>query len=143
VVAQLGAPLTLYDDPDNLFVASFIGSPSMNMFDGRYEQRGGSACVRVCDLALPAPLVNAVGQQAVVYGVRPEHLRIAGGGIPFALDVIEPTGAATELFGTIAGQPCCVLLNGRPDVRSGATVALQADLDKVMVFDRLGSRRLR
>jgi hypothetical protein len=52
-------------------------------------------------------------------------------------------GAATELFGTVAGQPCCVMLNGRTDLRAGNPVALRADLSKVLVFDRASGRRLR
>jgi multiple sugar transport system ATP-binding protein len=144
VIEQIGTPLALYDDPDNLFVAGFIGSPAMNFFKGVYEQQGEGAWVRVGELALPVPPVNATHGQEVVYGVRPEHLQLAGeDGMPFALDVVEPTGAATELFGTVAGQPCCVMLNGRTDLRAGNPVALRADLGKVLVFDRASGRRLR
>ena len=144
VIEQVGTPLALYDDPDNLFVAGFIGSPAMNIFNGVYEQRGDGACVRIGELALPVPPVNAAHGQQVVYGVRPEHLGLAGeDGMPFALDVVEPTGAATELFGTVAGQTCCVMLNGRTDLRAGSQIALRADLGKVLVFDRASGRRLR
>jgi multiple sugar transport system ATP-binding protein len=144
VIEQIGTPLALYDDPDNLFVAGFIGSPAMNFFKGTYEQHGDGACVRIGELALSAPLVNATHGQEVQYGVRPEHLSLAGpGGMPFALDVVEPTGAATELFGTIAGQTCCVMLNGRADVRAGTTITLRAERDKVLVFDCASGRRLR
>jgi len=100
--------------------------------------------VRVGELALPVPAVNAMHGQEVVYGVRPEHLQLAGDDcMPFALDVVEPTGAATELFGTVAGQTCCVMLNGRTDLRAGSQIALRADLGKVLVFDRASGRRLR
>ncbi|HEY1998359.1 sn-glycerol-3-phosphate ABC transporter ATP-binding protein UgpC [Paraburkholderia sp.] len=144
VIEQIGTPLALYDDPDNLFVAGFIGSPAMNFFKGSYEQREGQARVRIGDLMLPVPLVNATHGQEVVYGVRPEHLQIGGvDGMPFALEVVEPTGAATELFGTVAGEPCCVLLNGRTDVRAGTTIALHAAPEKVLIFDRASGRRLR
>ncbi|MGQ7938434.1 ABC transporter ATP-binding protein [Paraburkholderia sp. D1E] len=144
VIEQIGTPLALYDDPDNLFVAGFIGSPAMNFFKGIYEQQGDGACVRIGEFALPAPSVNAAHGQEVTYGIRPEHLGLAGAdGMPFALEVVEPTGAATELFGTVAGQPCCVMLNGRTDVRAGTTIALLADPAKVLVFDRSSGRRLR
>src|ERR1700741_394593 len=56
VIEQIGTPLALYDDPDNLFVAGFIGSPAMNFFEGTYERQGDGACVRIGELALPAPL---------------------------------------------------------------------------------------
>ncbi|MFM0183410.1 sn-glycerol-3-phosphate ABC transporter ATP-binding protein UgpC [Paraburkholderia aspalathi] len=144
VIEQIGTPLALYDDPDNLFVAGFIGSPAMNFFEGTYERQEDGACVRIGELALPAPLVNATHGQKVTYGVRPEHLSLAGAdGMPFALEVVEPTGAATELFGTVTGQPCCVMLTGRTDVRAGTTIALLANPAKVLVFDSSSGRRLR
>jgi multiple sugar transport system ATP-binding protein len=144
VIEQIGTPLALYDDPDNLFVAGFIGSPAMNFFEGIYEQQGDGACVRIGELALPVPPVNATHGQEVTYGVRPEHLSPAGpDGMPFTLEVVEPTGAATELFGTVAGHACCVMLNGRTDVRAGTTIALRAEPGKVLVFDRASGRRLR
>ncbi|SOE54824.1 carbohydrate ABC transporter ATP-binding protein, CUT1 family [Burkholderia sp. OK233] len=144
VIEQIGTPLALYDDPDNLFVAGFIGSPAMNFFAGIYERQGDSACVRIGGLVLPAPLVNATNGQTVTYGVRPEHLSLVGAdGMPFALEVVEPTGAATELFGTVAGQACCVMLTGRTDVRAGTTIALLADPARVLVFDSASGRRLR
>src|ERR1700733_1496500 len=58
-IEQIGAPLELYDDPDNLFVASFIGSPSMNLFSGRYELQDDGARVRICDFSIQVPVVNA------------------------------------------------------------------------------------
>ncbi|MFL9986895.1 ABC transporter ATP-binding protein [Paraburkholderia sediminicola] len=144
VIEQIGTPLALYDDPDNLFVAGFIGSPAMNFFASTYERKGDDACVRIGGLALPAPLVNATNGQKVTYGVRPEHLSLAGAdGMPFALEVVEPTGAATELFGTVAGQACCVMLTGRTDVRAGTTIALLADPARGLVFDSASGRRLR
>ncbi|MFM0083367.1 ABC transporter ATP-binding protein [Paraburkholderia sediminicola] len=144
VIEQIGTPLALYDDPDNLFVAGFIGSPAMNFFVSTYERQGDDACVRIGGLALPAPLVSATNGQKVTYGVRPEHLSLAGAdGMPFALEVVEPTGAATELFGTVAGQACCVMLTGRTDVRAGTTIALLADPARGLVFDSASGRRLR
>ncbi|MGF6781280.1 ABC transporter ATP-binding protein [Paraburkholderia sp. GAS334] len=144
VIEQIGTPLALYDDPDNLFVAGFIGSPAMNFFKGIYEQHGHGAHVRIGELALPVPPVNATHGQEVTYGIRPEHLSLAGAdGMPFALEVVEPTGAATELFGMVAGQPCCVMMNGRTDVRAGTTILLRAEPSKVLVFDLASGRRLR
>ncbi|MDN7178321.1 sn-glycerol-3-phosphate ABC transporter ATP-binding protein UgpC [Caballeronia sp. SEWSISQ10-4 2] len=144
VIEQIGAPLELYDDPDNLFVASFIGSPSMNLFSGRYELQGSGARVRIGDFSLRVPVVNARDGQEVTVGVRPEHLLVAEtGGIPFIVDVVEPTGASTELFGTVAGQRCCVIANGRLLLRPEQGIRLDAELDNTLVFDTKTSRRLR
>ena len=144
VIEQIGAPLELYDDPDNLFVASFIGSPSMNFFKGKYELQGDGARVRIGDFALQVPVVNAREAQDVTVGVRPEHLLVAdSGGLPFNVDVVEPTGASTELFGTVAGQRCCVIVNGRLPLQPAQNVRLAAELDNTLIFDTDTSRRLR
>jgi multiple sugar transport system ATP-binding protein len=144
VIEQIGEPLELYDDPDNLFVASFIGSPAMNLFKGRYERQGAVARVRIGDFSLQVPQVNARDQQEVTVGVRPEHLQVMQTGrIPFSVDVVEPTGAATELFGTVAGQPCCVIVNGRMPLAPETRIGLEAALDHVLVFDTDTGRRLR
>ena len=144
VIEQIGAPLELYDDPDNLFVASFIGSPSMNLFSGRYELQNDGARVRIGDFSIQVPVVNARDGQEVTVGVRPEHLAVAqSGGIPFNVDVVEPTGASTELFGTVAGQRCCVIVNGRLLLRPEQGIRLDAELENTLVFDIGTSRRLR
>ncbi|MBP0649514.1 sn-glycerol-3-phosphate ABC transporter ATP-binding protein UgpC, partial [Mycobacterium tuberculosis] len=76
-IEQIGRPLDLYDRPDNLFVAGFIGSPAMNFLNGRVVVDGAEAVFRAAegiDLPLPARARPAPGTE-VVYGVRPEHLR--------------------------------------------------------------------
>ncbi|RDU96665.1 ABC transporter ATP-binding protein [Trinickia dinghuensis] len=144
VIEQIGAPLDLYDDPDNLFVAGFIGSPAMNRVGGVYERIADGARVRIGDSVLAAPLVAASTGQRVVVGVRPEHLLPAPDGrLPFAVDVVEPTGAATELFGTIAGERCCVLVNGRTALKPGTVTMLRAAPEHVYLFDEESGRRLR
>ncbi|RFU45394.1 ABC transporter ATP-binding protein [Paraburkholderia sp. DHOC27] len=143
VIEQMGAPLDLYDDPDNLFVASFIGSPAMNVFSGRYEQTADGARVRIGDFALPAPTVHAADGMPVSIGVRPEHLQLAEAGLPFVVDVTEPTGASTELFGSIAGQSCCVIVNGRAAPQAVSAARLSAAVDHIYLFDPDTGRRMR
>jgi len=143
VIEQTGAPLDLYDDPDNLFVASFIGSPAMNLFFGHYERSSDHARVRIGDFSLPAPIVHAVDGQPVSIGIRPEHLQLADDGLPFAVDVIEPTGASTELFGFVAGQRCCVVVNGRTARQPQTTARLCAAVEHIYLFDSDNGRRLR
>ncbi|GAB6851525.1 ABC transporter ATP-binding protein [Paraburkholderia kururiensis] len=147
-IEQIGAPLDLYDDPDNLFVAGFIGSPAMNRFSGIYERTGEGARVRIGDSALAAPVVAAASGQRVTVGVRPEHLAPhrepdTAGSLPFCVDVVEPTGAATELFGTIASERCCVLVNGRAALKPGNVTTLHAAPEHVYLFDEESGRRLR
>jgi multiple sugar transport system ATP-binding protein len=59
------------------------------------------------------------------------------------VDVVEPTGASTELFGTVAGQRCCVIVNGRLPLKPAQNVRLAAELDNTLIFDTDTSRRLR
>jgi multiple sugar transport system ATP-binding protein len=146
VIQQVGPPLELYDDPDNVFVAGFIGSPSMNFLSGYFERAPHGAAVRIGDLRIPAPAVEAANNQEVLLGVRPEHLVVAADEVdamPFAIEVIEPTGAATELIGTIAGHRCCVTLNERYAARAGTRVGLCAMPGTAMIFDKESGRRLR
>jgi multiple sugar transport system ATP-binding protein len=104
------APLELYDRPDNLFVAQFIGSPAMNVINGTLRRAGGSAYVEAAGgVRWPVgSLAGADGQQ-VAYGVRPEHLTLGNGAgsVPAQVVVVEPTGAETELLVTPAMHRSC------------------------------------
>src|SRR6201999_2277414 len=91
-VEQIGAPLELYDRPENIFVAGFIGSPAMNFLKGQISD--GAFAMGDLSLALPGAGRAAEGTQ-VVYGVRPEHWRLDPEGVPATVRVVEPTGAET------------------------------------------------
>ena len=108
IVEQIGTPLELFDRPGNLFVAQFIGSPSMNVFDG--VVRGGM----VEGLGARWPLLPGIGSdaQAVHYGIRPTDLRLAAVGIAARVVVVEPTGAETELLVEIGGRQFVVVIHG-------------------------------
>jgi multiple sugar transport system ATP-binding protein len=99
VVEQIGAPLHLYDDPDNEFVAGFIGSPAMNFLDGRIESENGRTLFRSTHgFVLPTPdaPAGAIGRE-VRLGVRPEHIRLDPAGAPLKITVVEPTGSETQV----------------------------------------------
>jgi multiple sugar transport system ATP-binding protein len=142
VIEQIGTPLDLYDRPANRFVAQFIGSPSMNMIDGRIDDGqflGGG-------LALPVPEFarrHWAGRD-VSWGIRPEHLRVSkDGGIDAIVDVVEPTGADTLLFITAGGgERMVVMLRERIGVKAGEHVRLSADADQVHLFDAATGARL-
>src|SRR5207248_1723971 len=91
MVEQIGAPLELYDRPDNLFVAGFIGSPAMNFLRGTIRVNGAASFSAPNGVHLPLSAVpaNADGRPAV-YGVRPEHFVIADDGADAEVQVIEP-----------------------------------------------------
>jgi multiple sugar transport system ATP-binding protein len=146
VVEQTGSPLELYDRPKNLFVAGFIGSPSMNFLHGSIRRQGRSARVEIGDgtsFPLP-PIQTGVEGQRIVYGIRPEHMMIKNGGdgVPAVVEVIEPTGADTLVFASLSGRALCVAGRERYSFRPGATINLEPELEYVHVFDEQSGRSL-
>jgi multiple sugar transport system ATP-binding protein len=145
IVEQIGTPLDLFDHPGNLFVAQFIGSPSMNVVQGVLHVAGGQAHVTAQDASWPACAV-AGGQdgQAVHYGVRPTDITLApaGQGIAAQVVVVEPTGAETELLVKVGEFNLVVTLHGRTDAQPGETVYLHIDPAKTHLFDAASEQRL-
>jgi len=141
-IEQLGAPLQLYDRPNNLFVAQFIGSPAMNVLDG--VLRKSAACVEALGQRWPiGALAGGTEGQAVKYGIRPEHLA-AGGQGPVAAEVVvvEPMGAETELVVKVAEASLVVTTHGRSDAKPGQAIALAPQADCVHLFDAASGLRL-
>ena len=137
-IEQIGAPLTLYDHPANLFVAQFIGSPAMNVIEGVLRREGsGQAHVAADGARWPLNGHGGHDGQRVVYGVRPEHVALANGDASLRAEVIvvEPTGAETELLVQVGASKCTVVLHGRTDVRPGDVVSLAIDPRQVHLFD--------
>jgi multiple sugar transport system ATP-binding protein len=139
-VEQAGAPLDLYDNPANIFVAGFIGSPAMNFLKGRVE---GGAFRAEGGLAFPLPGSggSAEGRPAV-YGVRPEHFQLSGEGWPARVNVIEPTGSETQVLAEMAGTPIVCAFRERIAARPGETIRLSADPKLVHLFDAGTGQRL-
>jgi len=145
VVEQIGDPLTLYDQPNNIFVAGFIGSPAMNMVPGTARINGGPARVEFADgVTLPLPLgATAKDGQSVLYGMRPEHCSLAeGDGLPADVVVVEPTGADTQLYCRFNGQELTSLVRDRVSCRAGDRIGLKPDLGRVHLFDAASGARL-
>jgi multiple sugar transport system ATP-binding protein len=136
-IEQIGSPLALYDRPDNLFVAQFIGSPAMNVVQGTLRRNGGVAHVEAGGVRWPLNVHGGPEGQRVVYGVRPEHLSLGGADAPVQAEVIvvEPTGAETELLVQAGDAQVIVVLHGRTHVRPGDRVGLAIDIDQVHLFD--------
>jgi len=146
-VEQIGTPLELYDRPGNLFVAQFIGSPAMNVIEGTVRRGNGAAHVEAAG-AVRWPLGSAAGSdgQQVAYGIRPEHLSLAGAGAAGAVGgeiiVVEPTGAETELLVKAGDAQIVLVTHGRPVVNPGDKIGLAVDPAMVHVFDKATGQRL-
>jgi multiple sugar transport system ATP-binding protein len=145
-VEQIGRPLDLYDRPDNLFVAQFIGSPAMNVVSGTVRREDGIAWLEADgDARWPVGAVPGIDGRPVVFGVRPEHLQIALAGresVPGEVIVVEPTGAETELLVQVGAAQVTLVTAGRPNVRPGERIALAVEPGMGHVFDQASGRRL-
>jgi len=141
VVEQCDAPLAIYDRPANMFVAAFIGSPSMNFVEGRVTAAG---LVTSDGLTLPLPPgpLPADGTP-VIWGIRPEHLALGGeGGLAATLRLVEPTGMDTMAVMRLGANDIVGVFRERLDPREGATLHLTPDAAKVHLFDPASGRRL-
>jgi multiple sugar transport system ATP-binding protein len=141
-IEQVGAPLELFDRPVNLFVAGFIGSPSMNLLKG-VMRKGDKPAVDIAGTLFPIASGNAAQDgQAVVYGVRPEHLEIHPDGVPAKISVVEPTGSETLVFLRFGEGEMVALFRERHDFKPGDTLKLKPRLDQIHLFDAETGKRL-
>ncbi|MET3927593.1 sn-glycerol-3-phosphate ABC transporter ATP-binding protein UgpC [Devosia sp. 2618] len=145
LIEQAGKPLDLYNAPQSLFIAGFIGSPAMNLISGQCRHAGGSpgfVAANGASWPLPADCLGQDGQ-SVVYGIRPEHLDIAeDGAIALDVTVVEPTGAETLIHGRAGADELIVNIRGHVDIASGQTLRLAPRVDRIHVFDQQTARRL-
>ncbi len=147
-IRQAGTPLDVYDDPDDTFVAGFIGSPTMNLIDGVAEASGGGPAFGADGLRLALPADHAAARGgAVTVGVRPEFLGLEErpGALPFdgRVETVEHLGADTVLGVATAGPAVTAKIARNDAVRYGAGVRLWADPAKVLAFDTASGRRIR
>ncbi|MBB3446885.1 sn-glycerol-3-phosphate ABC transporter ATP-binding protein UgpC [Rhizobium sp. BK379] len=138
-VEQVGAPLTLYNDPANLFVAGFIGSPEINLIPATMGQ---GAAMTASGVALPLTNPLRPGTE-IVYGIRPQHITLATDGVPGRISLVEPTGEDQELVVDMGGEDISVVVHGGRLLSAGQDVKLSIDIDKVLLFDRATGERIR
>jgi len=146
LVEQIGSPLELFDNPANVFVAQFIGSPAMNLFSGKVTHIEGKPQV-VLDagalVALPADVAAEEGQRLTV-GVRPEHFGIADGegSLVAKVDVVEPLGSQMQVGLSCASQPFIAIFNERLSCVPGDTMHLVPSAGFLHFFDIESGRRI-
>jgi multiple sugar transport system ATP-binding protein len=161
---QLDVPAVLYDDPVNLFVAGFIGSPAMNVVTASLSTAGGGTRVVASfgehRLVVPEPVlarrpaarsVVAAGGE-VALGIRPEDIEdaefVPGAGpdelLEVTVDLAEPLGAETIVhFDAVPGVPFTARLSPRTTVRAGRPVKLAVEVERLHFFDPVSGRSLR
>jgi multiple sugar transport system ATP-binding protein len=142
-VEQIGAPLELYDRPDNLFVAGFIGSPAMNMIKGRIRVNGTASFEGPAGVifSLAAAGSGNDGRPAV-YGVRPEHFSLSDDGAEVEVQVIEPTGSELQVVAKLGGEDIIAVFRERHQFKPGEKIRLKPDPRLVHLFDESTGKRL-
>ncbi len=144
-IEQIGAPMEIYRRPATVFVAGFIGSPTMNMLSGRVAADGRSVALPGgYELELDTALAGA-GGRTVTVGLRPQHVAPVRGGSGVRVDVelVEALGADVLVHGRIGGgQPFTVRLPGEARVVAGDALSLTATPGNVHLFDSETGRRL-
>jgi multiple sugar transport system ATP-binding protein len=146
VLQQVDTPLKLYDKPQNLFVAAFIGSPQMNLLEGVADDGE----VKLGNYHVPVDKTAEKKMQGkVTVGVRPENWRLVSddeGGLPIQVTVVEELGADSYVYGTcdVEGTPSDVILraSGRSHPARGDTLYVTTDPRHVHVFDTETGERL-
>jgi multiple sugar transport system ATP-binding protein len=151
-VEQIGTPDAIYNQPASVFVAGFIGAPTMNLVAARLEQRDTGLVIALANeasLAVPVERAAAyrdwVGRD-VIFGLRPEHLAWTAAGadatIEVTASVVEPLGADTLVFFEIAGLELVARLPPEAARQAGDRVRLRADLARMHLFDPACGRRI-
>ena len=144
-IEQAGSPLELYRNPANLFVAGFIGSPSMNFLDAEVIENGGDLLARLESggaLRLEPGLALSPGRR-VTLGLRPEHLDEPDGSeIEGTVEFVEPTGAQTQVTFRFAGGRAVAVLDGSYPGAPGDRLAARITPQSIHVFDQQTGQKI-
>ncbi|MGK9067410.1 ABC transporter ATP-binding protein [Stutzerimonas chloritidismutans] len=152
VVQQFGTPKEIYNNPANLFVASFIGSPPMNFIPLRLNRQGGAWLALLdsgqdrCELPLRLADGESLEGREVILGIRPEQISLGSDpalpSLRAEVQVVEPTGPDTMVFVELNQTKVCVRLAPDAATDAGSTLTLQFEPDKVLLFDAKTGERL-
>lgn len=154
VMQQVGAPKFIYDNPENIFVAGFIGSPSMNFFNGLIQE--GKILVGNTTIDIPTGKMDILRTQGyvgkeVVLGIRPEDISneqsvieaAKGAVFNVEVEVAELTGSETMIYSTFEDQDFIATVDPRSQAEPGKTIELAFDMNKAHFFDSETEIRIR
>ena len=142
-IEQTGAPLDIYNNPQNVFVAGFIGSPRMNLIEATANQGADGWTLTAPNMSVPIPNVDGLANGAhCTVGIRPEHVSIAtegSGHTKAQVAFAEQLGGETYLYCDVEGSPqITVHQPGQLPVIKGQTLALNFALENMHLFDTNG-----
>ena len=158
---QVGSPAEIYNKPNNLFVADFMGSPAMNLIKAKTTEENGRTVLKLArhdglgDVTLAPPVSiaeNPLPQgRELILGIRPEAITDRDGAdrnsraielVDGLVDVVEPAGSDTFVVTFLGGKPITARMRSDAEVKAGQTVPFAFNLDKAVVFDPESGRRL-
>ena len=156
VLQQIETPQNLYDKPDNIFVAGFIGSPSMNMFDGTLTGDDSNLFVDTGAFRIKLPAekqgtFKALKGKQVIFGIRPEDIHDAdfvppgvhSAVIESKVEVTELMGSEVILYLSSKDQPFLARVDPRTKARVGNTMGVSLNLDNIHIFDKQTEKAVR
>lgn len=147
-IMQLAAPNEIYNRPKNLYVADFIGSPSMNFIEGELQDGVFHSPAFNLNMHAYSFTTPATTGQKVVLGLRPEHIlsgtqvTTVAQQIQAQIDLVEPMGSDTLVYAQINGQKLRVRMDGQAQVKAGDTLTLGLQPERASLFDRSHEQRL-
>jgi len=149
VTQQIGTPMEIYEMPSNLFVAGFIGSPSMNFVEARVIQENGLLFIDATNFRARIPegrcpvCYDLVGKE-VIFGIRPEHIQdrmycidpISDNCFSAEVDFIEPMGSEMILYLSIGQISMVAKVTPKTSARKDSVIGVHIDMDCVHIFDK-------
>jgi multiple sugar transport system ATP-binding protein len=154
LIEQQGAPLELFERPASTFVAGFLGSPRMSFLPGTLALGGDAPAIRLGDTHVPIPrtrpMNGAVDGQAVLLGLRPEHLARAHAPAPAegsfrcdaTIELVQPTGSRSYATFRLAGTPVMAELQAHDVGQPGQHIQIDINMTRASIFDRQTDRAL-
>jgi multiple sugar transport system ATP-binding protein len=152
-IQQVGAPKDIYDNPNNIFVGGFIGTPPMNFIEGKVEK--GRFIAEGVNVALPEGKEKYVKQygfagKSVILGIRPEDIHddqvvkdtYKDSVVKLDVDVAELLGAETNIYAKVGKADIVAKVNARADISIGDKIELAFDMNKVHFFDPESEKRI-
>ena len=141
IIEQIASPNDIYENPNNLFVADFIGSPAINLINGEVTDKSS---IKLKSQELPHQKNNLSPNQKVVYGIRPTDVKIVeNSNVKAEVILVETTGSETHIIAMLDDNEFRVVqAGGRTSIKNGDKVSLEFDVSKAHTFDQITTKRI-
>ena len=141
IIEQIATPNEIYEKPNNLFVADFIGTPAINLLEGVVTDKSS---IKLKSQDLPHSKKNVSNNQNVVYGIRPTDVSIdPSSNIKAEVVLVETTGSETHIIAMLDDNEFRVVQNGeRTTIKNGDVIPLSINIEKAHLFDHSSTKRI-